>query len=134
MDVCSEQLSALKDALTLSEWRKVVIAYEPVWAIGTGLTATPSQAEETHLNIRQWISVNVDPEVAARVRILYGGSVKGSNSVELIRSPNIDGFLVGGASLLPEFVDIIRVRLFSMYLPYILTYFLWHTSQSSTAK
>lgn len=108
MDVCSEQLQAIAAAITHEEWSKVVIAYEPVWAIGTGKVATPAQAEETHMHIRQWISTNVSPSVASAVRIIYGGSVKGNNCVSLIQCPNIDGFLVGGASLLPEFADIIR--------------------------
>ena len=77
--------------------------------IGTGKVATPEQAEETHQQIRAWISENVSAEVAQNVRIVYGGSVKASNAVTLITCPNIDGFLVGGASLLPEFVDIIKV-------------------------
>ena len=109
MEVCAEQLSALSKALTHDDWEKVVIAYEPVWAIGTGKVATPEQAEETHSQIRDWMSHNVSSDVAASVRILYGGSVKASNAKSLIECPNIDGFLVGGASLLPEFVDIIKV-------------------------
>jgi len=108
MNVCAEQLAAIAAALSPNDWKKVVIAYEPVWAIGTGVTASPAQAEETHANIRAWLTTNVSAEVAKAVRIIYGGSVKGSNSIELISCPNIDGFLVGGASLLPEFVDIIK--------------------------
>jgi triosephosphate isomerase len=108
MDVCIEQLTACTDILKPEEWKRIVIAYEPVWAIGTGKVATPEQAEETHYNIRQWISSNVSSTVASEIRIVYGGSVKGSNCAELIKCPNIDGFLVGGASLLPEFVDIIK--------------------------
>lgn len=71
--------------------------------------ATPAQAEETHRQIREWISANVSMDVARDIRIIYGGSVKGSNCKALIDGPNIDGFLVGGASLLPEFVDIMKV-------------------------
>lgn len=108
MDVCSAQLKAIKDCLTEADWAKVVVAYEPVWAIGTGKVATPEQAEETHRQIRDWLAENISPEVATAVRIIYGGSVKGSSAEGLITCPNIDGFLVGGASLLPEFVDIIR--------------------------
>jgi len=108
MDVCSEQLSAIAAALTPEDWSKVVIAYEPVWAIGTGVTASPAQAEETQGQVRGWIAANVSPQVANAVRIIYGGSVKGNNCKELIACPNIDGFLVGGASLLPEFNDIIK--------------------------
>ncbi len=109
MAVCASQLSAIAALLTVADWEKVVIAYEPVWAIGTGKVATPEQAEETHLAIRQWIAANVSPAVAQAVRIIYGGSVKGSNCKSLISCPNIDGFLVGGASLLPEFADIMHV-------------------------
>lgn len=111
MSVVSRQLQAIASKLTAEQWQNVVIAYEPVWAIGTGKVATPDQAEETHKEIRQWISVNVSIEVALQTRILYGGSVKGSNATSLISCENIDGFLVGGASLLPEFVDIIMVSL-----------------------
>jgi len=107
MAVCSAQLLALKTELKPSDWTRVVIAYEPVWAIGTGRSATPTMAEETHSLIRDWISENVSPEVAQATRIIYGGSVKGATAPDLIACPNIDGFLVGGASLLPEFIDII---------------------------
>ena len=86
-----------------------MIAYEPVWAIGTGRVATLEQAEETHPDIRQWVRENVGADVAAALRISYGGSVKVNNSKTLMACPNIDGFLVGGASLLPEFVDIMKV-------------------------
>lgn len=110
MDVCAAQLASVAARLTEAQWSKVVIAYEPVWAIGTGKVATNAQAEETHSQIRAWIAANVSADVARDVRIIYGGSVKASNSKSLISCPNIDGFLVGGASLLPEFVDIIKVR------------------------
>jgi len=106
MVVCVEQLTAFKD--NVDDWSKVVIAYEPVWAIGTGEVATPEIAQETHLNIRSWLSENVSPEVAASVRIIYGGSVNGANCKDLASQPDIDGFLVGGASLKPDFVDIIN--------------------------
>jgi triosephosphate isomerase len=108
MVVCAEQLAAIAACLKEADWKKVVIAYEPVWAIGTGKVATPEQAEETHSQIRAWIANFVSPVVAREVRIIYGGSVKGNNCKSLISCPNIDGFLVGGASLLPEFVDIIK--------------------------
>lgn len=109
MEVCSKQLAAIASCLDVASWKKVVVAYEPVWAIGTGKVATQEQAEETHSEIRTWIATNVSEDVARDVRIIYGGSVKGSNCGDLIHSPNIDGFLVGGASLKPEFVDIIKV-------------------------
>lgn len=114
MAVCAEQLTPIVAALKEADWKNVVVAYEPVWAIGTGKVATPQQAEETHAQIRAWLAEKVSPEVARAVRIIYGGSVKGSNCRDLIACPNIDGFLVGGASLLPEFVDIIKAS-FSNY-------------------
>jgi triosephosphate isomerase len=75
------------------------VAYEPVWAIGTGRTATPAQAGEAHAFIRQWLGDNLAQEVAARTRLLYGGSVKPDNFGELLRQPDVDGALIGGASL-----------------------------------
>ncbi len=87
----------------------IVLAYEPVWAIGTGLTATPAQAEAVHAMIRQLLGEMFSPEVAAQVRIQYGGSVKPSNAAELLGQENIDGALVGGASLLAaDFLAIIN--------------------------
>ena len=77
----------------------IVIAYEPVWAIGTGLTATPEQAEAVHQLIRNLLGELFTPEVAAQIRIQYGGSVKADNAAQLLSQPNIDGALVGGASL-----------------------------------
>jgi len=87
---------------------KVVIAYEPVWAIGTGLTATPEDAQATHKGIRELIAKNASPAVAAAIRIQYGGSANAKNAPELSAMPDIDGFLVGGASLKPEFPDIVK--------------------------
>lgn len=98
---------SLKD-LTKEEMAKVVIAYEPVWAIGTGKTATPEQAEQMHSYIRRLLKEKYSEEVASRVPILYGGSVKPDNISELMKKPNIDGALVGGASLKAEsFVQIV---------------------------
>lgn len=87
-----------------------MIAYEPVWAIGTGKTASPQQAQDVHKALRQWISCNISPDVAESIRIQYGGSVTAANCKELASQPDIDGFLVGGASLKPEFVDIINAK------------------------
>merc|ERR1719384_2636520 len=98
MEVCAKQLEPAAKLLTEEDWAKVAIAYEPVWAIGTGLTATPEMAQETHLNIRNWVKDNVSPEIAAAVRIQYGGSMKGANAKDLLAQPDIDGGLIGGAS------------------------------------
>jgi triosephosphate isomerase len=108
MNVCSEQLEAIKAALTEADWKKVVIAYEPVWAIGTGVTASPQQAQDTHAEIRAWLKKNISDTVAAETRIIYGGSATGANCKELYAQKDINGFLVGGASLKAEFVDIIN--------------------------
>jgi len=97
MDVLIPQLKAIAD--NTKDWSKIVIAYEPVWAIGTGLTATPEMAQETHANIRAWVKENVSPAVAESVRIQYGGSANEKNAAELFSQPDIDGFLCGGASL-----------------------------------
>lgn len=108
MDICAAQLAAISAAISAEEWGSIVIAYEPVWAIGTGKTATPEMAQETHKEIRAWIAANVSAEIAAAVRILYGGSVKPANCVSLGACEDIDGFLVGGASLKPDFDQVIN--------------------------
>ncbi|MBN1916792.1 MAG: triose-phosphate isomerase [Verrucomicrobia bacterium] len=91
------------------EVAKMVIAYEPVWAIGTGVTATPNQANEAHRVVRDLVKVQAGEAVADALRILYGGSVKPDNIVELMREPEIDGALVGGASLsVDSFVKIVK--------------------------
>ncbi len=88
--------------------RRVILAYEPVWAIGTGKTASPAQAQEVHGDLRKWLENRYNAALSQAVRILYGGSVKGSNAVELLTQPDIDGALVGGASLkADEFLQII---------------------------
>jgi triosephosphate isomerase (TIM) len=107
--VVQKQIDAAAAALSPTDWDKVVIAYEPVWAIGTGLAATPADAQEVHEAIRKHIANKVTQSVADKVRILYGGSVKGDNAATFI-GKDIDGFLVGGACLKPEFVDIINSR------------------------
>ncbi|KIM32855.1 hypothetical protein M408DRAFT_20193, partial [Serendipita vermifera MAFF 305830] len=88
---------------------KIVIAYEPVWAIGTGKVATCSQAQEAHHDIRAYLSKEAQ-DVAESTRIIYGGSVTGASCGELAAQPDVDGFLVGGASLKPEFINIINVK------------------------
>lgn len=88
---------------------KIVIAYEPVWAIGTGKTATPEDAQDVHAKLRKLLSQMYNADVAKRTRIIYGGSVKGANAEELFRQPDIDGGLIGGASLkAPEFAQIVK--------------------------
>ncbi|URD79183.1 triosephosphate isomerase [Musa troglodytarum] len=106
MDVVAAQTKAIAERI--SDWTNVVVAYEPVWAIGTGKVATPAQAQEVHSELRKWLQTNVSADVAASTRIIYGGSVSGANCKELAAQPDVDGFLVGGASLKPEFVDIIN--------------------------
>jgi triosephosphate isomerase len=95
--------------LSPEELRKVVIAYEPVWAIGTGKTATSQQAEDMHAVIRKHVASKYGADVAESISILYGGSVKSDNAKELFSQPNVDGGLVGGASLKSrEFVEIVK--------------------------
>jgi len=94
----------------VKDWSKVVLAYEPVWAIGTGKTASPAQAQEVHEKLRAWMKTNVSEAVANSVRIIYGGSVTGATCKELGGQKDIDGFLVGGASLKPEFIEIINAK------------------------
>jgi len=108
MKVCASQLEALTKAIKEEEWANVAIAYEPVWAIGTGLTATPEMAQETHKEIREWVATNVSADVAKAVRIQYGGSMKGANAAELLAQPDIDGGLIGGASLKADFFNVIN--------------------------
>jgi triosephosphate isomerase len=106
MDVVAAQTKAIADKV--SNWADVVIAYEPVWAIGTGKVASPAQAQEVHCELRKWLQTNVSAEVASTTRIIYGGSVTGASCKELGGQTDVDGFLVGGASLKPEFIDIIK--------------------------
>ncbi|ONK67751.1 uncharacterized protein A4U43_C05F3400 [Asparagus officinalis] len=100
MDVVAAQTKAI--AARISDWKNVVVAYEPVWAIGTGKVATPAQAQEVHDGLRKWLHKNVSAEVAESCRIIYGGSVNGANCKELAGQADVDGFLVGGASLKAE--------------------------------
>ncbi|HEY2250745.1 MAG TPA: triose-phosphate isomerase [Planctomycetaceae bacterium] len=88
---------------------KIVVAYEPVWAIGTGVTATTEQAESAHLHLRKWLGTRYNSSIAAAMRILYGGSVKAQNALALMEQPDVDGALVGGASLkVDDFLPIVR--------------------------
>jgi triosephosphate isomerase len=95
--VVKRQVEAFLDVIARSK-AQVAIAYEPVWAIGTGKTAGPAEAEEVHAAIRAWLTAKEDA-LASRTRILYGGSVKPDNAQALLACPNVDGALVGGASL-----------------------------------
>jgi len=97
--VLDEQLEGGLQEVSAEQMADVVIAYEPVWAIGTGKTASPEQAEQAHAHIRNWLAKRYNASVAEQTRILYGGSVKAANAVELLGQANVDGALVGGASL-----------------------------------
>jgi len=110
LKVVEHQLDCVKKEI--GSWgdvsHRIVIAYEPVWAIGTGRVATADQAQEVHADTRTWLATRVGEKAAAETRIIYGGSVTAKNCVQLATQPDLDGFLVGGASLKPEFVDIIN--------------------------
>ena len=108
MEVNTRQLKPLVDVVKSEDWNRIVIAYEPVWAIGTGKTATKDQAQEVHAELREWLSQQLSPSIAKSLRIVYGGSVKSGNCEQLMGEKDIDGFLVGGASLKPDFADIIK--------------------------
>jgi triosephosphate isomerase len=126
LDVVTRQLDAVAARLSAEEWNNIVIAYEPIWyifslfislslsqqpsesnlfiscrAIGTGKVATTAQAQEVHATIRKWLGEKISPQAAETVRIIYGGSVTEKNCKELAKEPDVDGFLVGGASLKP---------------------------------
>jgi triosephosphate isomerase len=100
--VIREQFAGSLADLTTAEMERIVIAYEPVWAIGTGKVATTEQAEEVHLDLRKIMAERYNSGLSEKVRVLYGGSVKPSNAAQLLAQPNIDGALVGGASLKTE--------------------------------
>jgi triosephosphate isomerase len=108
MSVCADQLAPVAHFLKENDWKNVVVAYEPVWAIGTGVTASPEQAQDMHMQIRKWLREKVSSNVADNTRIIYGGSANASNCNQLYSQPDINGFLVGGAALKPEFIDIIN--------------------------
>jgi triosephosphate isomerase (TIM) len=108
-EVVKRQLDKGLFTLTIEDFRKCVIAYEPVWAIGTGVTATPAQAQEMHHFIREIIKNHYGQEAASDTTILYGGSCKASNAAELFANPDVDGGLIGGASLAKdEFCSIVN--------------------------
>lgn len=108
-NVVESQLKNALFSLDASAWSKIILAYEPVWAIGTGETASPEQAQEMHAFIRKTITNAYDAGVANNVSILYGGSVKPNNAVEIFSKPDVDGGLIGGASLVADdFIAIIK--------------------------
>ena len=107
---CTQQVDASLDGLTAEQVAGIVIAYEPVWAIGTGEVATPEDAQEVCGELRSRLAERFGPETAASVRILYGGSVKASSTAGILAGPDVDGALVGGASLdADEFAQICRI-------------------------
>merc|ERR1719407_25107 len=103
--VLDDHMAALKGKFSDAEWARIAIIYEPVWAIGTGKTATPEQAQDVPASIRAWLAANVSPAIAKATRIQYGGSMKGANAAGLLSKPDIDGGLIGGASLKAEFIS-----------------------------
>jgi triosephosphate isomerase (TIM) len=109
-DVVKEQATGSLADLSDDELRKIVVAYEPVWAIGTGETASPEQAQEMHAFIRKELAALFSEDAAATVRILYGGSMKPGNADELLQQPDVDGGLIGGASLKPaDFSQLVSI-------------------------
>jgi triosephosphate isomerase len=97
--VVREQIEGSLAGLSADQMLRIVIAYEPIWAIGTGVVATPQQAEDVHADLRRLLETRYNSQVASAVRIQYGGSVNAENAASLLGQPNIDGALVGGASL-----------------------------------
>jgi triosephosphate isomerase (TIM) len=107
--VLNSQMTGSLARIDAAAMEKVVIAYEPVWAIGTGVTATTEQAQSAHAYLRRWLESRYNPTIAAATRILYGGSVKPDNAGSLLGQPDVDGALVGGASLKgADFLAIVR--------------------------
>ncbi len=107
--VLDRQMQGSLTGISAESVQDLVVAYEPVWAIGTGKTATKEQAESAHHHLRKWLTSRYNPDVADATRILYGGSVKPDNALALMNQPNVDGALVGGASLKADsFIGIIR--------------------------
>lgn len=101
-EVVAKQIKGMFDEISASDFKNIIIAYEPVWAIGTGKTATPEQAQEMHQFIRETIKNSYGSEISEEVSILYGGSCKPTNAKELFEKPDVDGGLIGGASLKAE--------------------------------
>jgi len=112
--IVGDQLSSILKSVV--NWNDIVIAYEPIWAIGTGEVASPTQAQEMHAFIRKWLDKHVSSNVAKQTRIIYGGSVKAKNCESIFAQTDVDGFLVGGAALKPEFIKIIESTLITSKL------------------
>jgi len=109
LEILEKQLSRGLRDVAKDEIIRIVIAYEPIWAIGTGRTATPQQAQESHRFIREFIDRSYDREASCKIRIQYGGSVKPENIAQLMAQEDIDGALVGGASLdVNSFIEIVK--------------------------
>ena len=108
-EIVKNQLSNTLFGLKKADWANIILAYEPVWAIGTGENATPEQAQQMHFYIRNWIKINFGSKISDIVPILYGGSVKPNNASEIFSQPDVDGGLIGGASLdFNDFIEIIN--------------------------
>ena len=108
-EIVKNQLSNTLLDLKKADWDNIILAYEPVWAIGTGENATPEQAQQMHFYIRNWIKINFGSKISEIVPILYGGSVKPKNASEIFSQPDVDGGLIGGASLdFNAFIEIIN--------------------------
>ena len=108
-DVVESQIKNALFHLEAKAWKNIILAYEPVWAIGTGETASPEQAQEMHAFIRKIVATKYDEKLSGNVSILYGGSVKPSNAKEIFSNPDVDGGLIGGAALNPDdFTSIIK--------------------------
>jgi triosephosphate isomerase len=103
--VLDEQLASFHTALS-GNWEKVVLAYEPIWAMGTGRIASADQTQEAHEHIRKWLAKTVSPALGDSMRIIYAGSVTETNCENLIKLSQVDGFLVGTSSTKPAFRDI----------------------------
>ncbi|MEM1127192.1 MAG: triose-phosphate isomerase [Bacteroidota bacterium] len=113
--VVQRQLQGALTEVEVASPEALVVAYEPVWAIGTGKTATPDQAQEMHAFIRQWLTGRYGPELAGGIDVLYGGSMKPGNASDLLEQPDVNGGLIGGASLHPDdFLAIVETARVSM--------------------
>ena len=109
IEIISKQLDVIISDLKINQWKQIILAYEPIWAIGTGVNATPKQAQEIHKHVRAEIAIAFNKSLADSVPILYGGSLKPNNSEEIFSKPDIDGGLIGGASLsFEDFNSIIK--------------------------